>query len=285
MLNKAPMMFWIQDLWPESLLASGVKSTLILNPIERLVRFTYKRCDRILAVSEGFFPSIVARGAESRHLRCWPQWAEAYYQPLKAQPELLQEKKVSLEDFKVIFAGNIGAAQSFETILAAAEKLKEYPEIKWVILGDGRMRPWVEERIEHTSLKNTVRLLGTRPPETMRRYFALADVLLVTLRKEPIFSLTVPGKVQSYLACARPIIASLDGEGARVVRDSGAGPVVPAEDADALAEAVLEMYRTPPEEREALGRRGREYFEANFEREKLLDQLEGWMHELAGERA
>jgi glycosyltransferase involved in cell wall biosynthesis len=187
--------------------------------------------------------------------------------------------------FKVVFGGNIGAAQSFETILAAAEKLKGYPDIQWIVLGDGRMRPWVEERVRSSGLKNTVRLLGSRPAEAMPRYFALADALLVTLRKQEIFSLTVPGKLQSYLACGRPVVAALDGEGARIVQESGAGVTAPAEDADALAESVLKLYRMPPEERERMGVRGRAYFEENFEREKLLDRLEGWMSELTKERS
>jgi glycosyltransferase involved in cell wall biosynthesis len=187
--------------------------------------------------------------------------------------------------FKIMFGGNIGAAQSFETTLAAANKLREYQDIHWIVLGDGRMRSRVEERIRRSGLEDKVHLLGSRPVEAMPRYFALADTLLVTMRNDPIFSLTVPSKVQSYLACGKPIVAALDGEGARVMRESGAGLVAPTEDADALAERVLQLYRMYPKEREEMGRRGRKYFEENFEREKLLDRLEGWMYELTGRRS
>ena len=155
-----------------------------------------------------------------------------------------------------MFAGNIGAAQSFETILDTAVKLKDYPEIQWIIFGDGRLRRWIEQHVEQLGLEKKVHLMGTRTNEEMPRYLSLADSLMVTLRREEIFSLTIPGKVQSYLACGRPIVAALDGEGARVVRESEAGLVVPAQDADALAAAVLEMYRMPPGEREEMGRRG-----------------------------
>lgn len=284
-LKQAPMMFWIQDLWPESLRASGVVSSpWIVRPIEGLVRFTYKRCDRILVVSEGFVPRIEARGAEVARVRYWPQWAEALYKPVEVE-EGAPERSEMPDGYKVVFAGNIGAAQSFETIVAAAEKLRGYPGIQWVVLGDGRKRPWVEEQVRKLGLEDRVRLLGNRPMETMPRYFALADALLVTLKRDEIFSLTVPGKVQSYLACGRPVIAALDGEGARVIEESGAGLTAPAEDAAALAAAVLELYEMPPEERKALGRRGRIYFEEHFEREMLLDRLEGWMNELVGGKA
>jgi glycosyltransferase involved in cell wall biosynthesis len=123
--------------------------------------------------------------------------------------------------------------------------------------------------------------MGRHAPEAMPAFFAQADVMLVTLRRDPIFTLTVPGKIQSYMACGRPIVAALDGEGGRLICESGAGFSSPAEDADALAESVLAMYRMPKDERDAMGRRGKEYCDANFEREMLIDRLEGWMRELA----
>lgn len=115
----------------------------------------------------------------------------------------------------------------------------------------------------------------------MPRYFALADVLLVTLRKDPIFALTIPSKIQSYLACGKPIVAALDGEGARVVLESDAGRSAPSGDANALADAIMEIYRLPEHERAAMGLRGRQYYETHFNRERLLDILDTWMMELS----
>lgn len=116
--------------------------------------------------------------------------------------------------------------------------------------------------------------------ESMPYYFSMADTMLVTLKREPVFSLTIPSKIQSYLACGRPIIAALDGEGGQVVVESGAGFASPPEDSEALAESILTIYRMPKEQREAMGKRGKEYCEKNFEREMLIDRLEGWMREL-----
>ena len=195
------------------------------------------------------------------------------------------ERKEMPKGFCVMFAGNIGAAQSFETILEAATLLRDRHDIHWLVVGDGHRRTWVEGEIVARGLKENVHLLGSRPAESMPRYFALADVLLVTLKRDPIFGLTIPSKVQSYLACAKPILAALDGEGARVVRESGAGIVCPAEDAKALADSVLRLYHMSPEERDGMGRNGRVYFEANFEREHLLDQLERWMQGLLREKS
>jgi len=279
-LRRVPVMFWVQDLWPDSLSATGaVRSVRLLQWVARLVRFIYRGCDRILVQSEGFIPSVTALGADPQRVAYFPNWAETLYQPVEVTQDALERKEVPA-GFCVMFAGNIGAAQSFETILEAATLLRHHHDIHWVIIGDGHRRVWVEGQIVERGLKEKVHLLGPRPAEVMPRYFALADALLVTLKHDPIFALTIPSKVQSYLACAKPILAALDGEGARVVRESRVGTVCPAEDAKALAESVLRLSRMSPQERAAMGQSGRAYFEANFEREKLLDRLDGWMQEM-----
>ena len=283
-LKKLPIVFWVQDLWPESLSAThAVRSEMVLGWVAKMVRYIYRRCDRILVTSRMFEPRVRAVGGDKLDVLYWPQWAESLYRPMELEEDAPERDEMP-PGFRVMFAGNIGAAQSFETVLAAAERLREH-DVSWVIVGDGRMRSWVEERTAEAGLTEKVRLLGTRPGAQMPRYLALADVLLVTLRREPIFSLTIPGKVQSYLAGGRPIVASLDGEGARVVRESGAGIAAPAQDPGALAEAILTLSRKSPEDRAEMGRRGRAYFEEHFEREKLLDRLEGWMQELVESRA
>ena len=284
-VKKAPLMLWVQDLWPESLSAVGaVRSKRALRWTTRMVRYIYRGCDRILVTSRGFVPRVEAVGASPEKVRYWPQWAEALYKPVEVEVGAPEREEMP-EGFRVVFAGNVGTAQSFETILAAAEKLKGYPGIHWVVFGDGRRRRWVEDRVRELELEGHVHLLGRRPPESMPRYFALADALLVTLKRGLIFSLTIPAKVQSYLACGRPVVAALDGEGARVIEESGAGVAAPAEDAGSLAEAVLRLYETSLEEREEMGRQGRAYSEEHFEREKLLDQLEGWAEELVEGRS
>jgi glycosyltransferase involved in cell wall biosynthesis len=122
--------------------------------------------------------------------------------------------------------------------------------------------------------------MGRHPAEAMPLYFALSDALLVTLKKEPIFSLTIPSKVQSYLACGKPIIAGLEGEGAKIIEESGAGITCSAENPKALSSAILKMYNLSKKDREVMGQKGRSYFEINFEREMLLDRLDGWMKKL-----
>jgi glycosyltransferase involved in cell wall biosynthesis len=212
-------------------------------------------------------------------IRYYPNSAEALYRPVNAEAQIA-ERQLLPQGFRVMFAGNIGAAQDFGTIIGAAEKLRDTGDIHWIIIGDGRAREWVEHEIGRRNLLATVHLLGRHPLESMPRFFALANAMLVTLKNESIFSLTIPAKLQSYLACGRPIVAALDGEGARVIAESGAGIAVNAGDADGLARAVLSLYRMPDVERQTMGGRGHRYFEEHFNRDVLLARLEDWIADL-----
>ncbi len=278
-LKSIPILFWVQDLWPESLSATGaVKSKSILNGVRKVVCFIYRHCDKILIQSPAFAPIIVSQGVSSERITFFPNSVEKIYKSVK---DLSSLNYVNLlpTGFRIMFAGNVGAAQDFGTILSAAEKLKTHSDIKWVILGDGRKFAWVKEEVKERGLSDTVHLLGRHPPESMYGFFAGADVMLVTLKRDPIFALTIPSKIQSYMACEKPIVAALDGEGGRLIMESGAGLASPAEDADALAASILKSYSMPKEVREAMGKRGKAYCDANFEREMLIDRLEGWMKE------
>jgi colanic acid biosynthesis glycosyl transferase WcaI len=276
-LKGAPLVFWVQDLWPESLAATGaVKNPLVLGAVDKLVKWIYRGCDRILVQSEAFVPSISAHGVAREKIGYLPNSAEAFYRRVEKgadDPELPA-------GFRVLYAGNIGAAQDFPTILAAAEKLKGEGRIQWIVLGDGRMREWVAAEIERRGLNN-VHLLGSRPPEKMPSYFAHADVLLATLRRDPIFAVTIPSKIQTYIACGRPVIAALDGEGGRIIREAQAGWAVPSEDPEALAAAVMAASRTSAAELKTMGERAEACFREHFEREKLLTRLEAELMEAA----
>jgi glycosyltransferase involved in cell wall biosynthesis len=276
-LKRIPMIFWVQDLWPESLVATGaVKSESVLSIVRVLVRFIYKRCDRILVQSRTFIDQIRKLGMDVSRVEYYPNSAEDFYQPMNPPSELPRSVRLP-EGFRLMFAGNIGAAQDFETILSAAERLRDRKDIQWIILGDGRLKRWVETQVQARGLAQTVHLYGHFPVETMPQFFSCADAMLVTLKRDPIFALTIPTKIQSYLACAKPIIAALDGEGARIVEEAEAGFACSSENAEGLATAVLRMVDTSPEKRKTLGENGRRYFENHFERKLLIEKLEGRM--------
>jgi glycosyltransferase involved in cell wall biosynthesis len=176
--------------------------------------------------------------------------------------------------FPVIFAGNVGTAQAIECIVDAAVQLQEVPQIHFVIFGSGSKLSWLSDQITKQGLKN-IYLAGRFPIEVMPGYLQKAEVLLVSLSDEPIFALTVPNKIQAYMASGRPIVASLNGEGARLVEESGAGISSPAEDPAALAEAILSLYQMSAEQRRQIGENGRIYYRNHFDHEILVDQLIG----------
>ncbi len=283
---KAPIVFWILDLWPESLSASGaISDKRILDFMDKVVRFIYRNTDKIVVSSRGFIDSVKAKGISSERLDYFPNWYEPEYDDKQSAELFSRDESLMLpEGFRVMFAGNIGAAQDFGTILAAAELLKIYADIHWIILGDGRRFDWVKEQVSLRGLSGCVHLLGRFPAEAMPVFFAAADAMLVTLKSDPIFSLTVPGKIQSYMACCKPVVAALDGEGNRLITESGVGLASQAEDPEALAKSVLALYRMPEEKRREMGESGRKYCEENFHREILMDRLEGWMNELVQDR-
>ena len=270
----APIYFWVLDLWPESVAAAGgVRAVWLLNVLSRLTRWIYSHCEKVLVQSQAFIPRIRAQGVPMERIAYLPNWAEDVFRPSSAA-----QPPVPLPSgFRLMYAGNIGVAQDFPAILEAAERLKGVADIQWLIVGDGRERLWVQGEIESRGLNGRVHLLGNYPPEQMPDFFAHADAMLVSLKKNPVFALTIPAKVQAYMACARPIVAMLDGEGARIVEEAGAGLSCPAGNAEALATAVLHMASIGREERERMGKQGRDYCLAHFDREKLFRQIETWL--------
>lgn len=282
-VKRAPMAFWVLDLWPETLKAVGVvKSEILLRLVGRLVAFIYRQCDLILAQSRSFVSQIRRYAGEQSRIEYFPNWAESVFDG--GAVELAPEVVPANDGFTVMFAGNIGEAQDFPAILAAAEALKGHADIRWLIVGDGRLGEWVAQEIVARDLGRSVQLLGRYPVERMPSFFRHADALLVSLKDAPIFALTIPGKLQSYLAAGIPVIAMLNGEGRYLLSEAGAGLACAAGDHAGLAQAVLRMAGMKKAERQAMGLRGKSLYMREFERTLLLDRIEGWLTDLAAAR-
>ncbi len=277
-LKKVPVVIWVQDLWPQSLSATGyVRNRFILWAVEQVVRFIYRHADLLLVQSRAFVEPvrILASGTPIKY---YPNSVDGSF----AVPATGKTPDVpGLEGrFSVMFAGNIGAAQGVEVIVEAATLLKDNKDIQFVVLGDGSCRQWMLQQVADRNLTN-LHLPGRFPVETMPGFMQKASALLVTLADREIFAATVPNKVQAYMAAGRPIIACLPGEGARLVVDANAGVGVKAEDGKALAEAVLGLYRMSESERDEMGRNGRAYFHEHYDHERLVDQLIDELREVA----
>jgi glycosyltransferase involved in cell wall biosynthesis len=282
--KKAPVTVWILDLWPDTLAAVGVvRSKFILRCVGRLVSFIYKHSERIFVQSRGFFSNIVEHGGDPEKVRYFPGWAEQVFDAPVGPAA--HEFGSNGDKFKILFAGNVGEAQDFPSILTAIELLRDQTKIHWTIVGDGRAKVYVSEQVERRKLNDAVTLVGRLPIESMPSLFRAADALLVSLKPDPIFGMTIPGKVQSYLAAGVPILAMLDGEGARVIREAGAGFVSTPGDGRALASEVMRLFNTSAFERAAMGASAQAYAAREFNRSRLIAKLEQELAELLHHRA
>ena len=270
-LQNAPVYFWVMDLWPESLeIAGGVKNKFILNFFKKMVITFYKNSEKILITSKGFKNSIVEKGDFENKLEYFPNWAEDSISE--------GDQNFPVPDlpvgFKVMFAGNVGEAQDMESIMNSALALKDHSEIKFIIVGDGRKMPFVQDFIEKNNLQKTVFTVGRFPVEAMASFFAKADVMLVSLKDDKIFNLTVPAKVQAYMSASKPIVAMLNGEGAEIIEEAKCGLTAPAGDSNKLAETILKMASLPKEELLQMGENSRNFFQANYQLSTCIDNLE-----------
>ena len=278
-LKRAPLAFWVLDQWPETLVAVGAaRSPWVLTAVGRLVSFIYRRCDLLLAQSRSFIPQIRRYAGPRPRVEYFPSWSDST--PAAGHADPAPEVPPLPGVFTVLFAGNIGDAQDFPAILDAAERLKDRPDIRWIVVGDGRRAEWVAAEAQRRGLHERFLLLGRFPLERMPSFFESADALLVSLRPDPIFAMTIPGKVQSYLAAGRPLLGMLDGEGAELIERGGAGLVCRAGDSTGLATNVARMADTPAADRAAMATRATELSTSEFDRDRLMGRLEEWLDEL-----
>jgi glycosyltransferase involved in cell wall biosynthesis len=273
-LKGAPLVVWVQDLWPESLAATGfVQNRLGLICVEKLVRHIYAHADLILIQSEGFRTPVARLVEDAQKIRYYPNAVDAEaVSSIGISPELAALANNIGKHFSVVFTGNLGTAQSVETIVDAAERLRAQADIRFYLIGSGSRLDWLKSEIVRRGLDNIV-LAGRFPPAAMPVLYAASSALLVTLSDEAIFAYTIPSKLQGYLAAGRPIIASLNGEGARVVIEAKAGVTCGAGDSEALAQAVLKLYGMASEERAQLGKNARLYAAEHFALDRLAEEL------------
>ena len=270
---RAPIYFWVQDLWPESIVAAGgVKNKHVIKIVDSLTRFLYKESKKILVQSRAFIPNIINQNVPNNKIIYLPNSTESFYKKIDLNNKY---KNIMPKEGPILmFAGNIGEAQGFNTIIKSAKYLNDSKvKVNWVILGDGRQRESLEKKINELGLQNNFFFLGSYPSEEMPYFFAHADAMLVTLKKSLIFSMTIPNKIQSYMASSKPIIANLDGEGGRVVLEAKCGMVSPSEDFISFSKSIIDFLELSSIKKDQMGKNARLYFENEFDREKQLDNI------------
>ena len=268
---KCKSYLWIHDLWPESVkIAGGVNNKLILGIVDWMTRFIYAKTDILLIQSPFFKKYLEKQKVDLNKVIYYPYYAEDFYKPVIPSNKIVTQFP---KGFNLLFAGNIGNAQSFDTIVGAINLIKER-DINVIILGDGRDKERIKTKIESLKLSHKFYFLGTHASELMPEYFAAANALLITLKKAEIFSYTIPGKLQSYLACGKPIIGALDGIGKQIIEDSNCGLSADADDIIGLSENIIKMNKMSSKELVTFGKNGLDYFNNHFNKEKLLNDFQ-----------
>lgn len=261
---------WDLDMWPDTLCAVGIiKSQRLIHLLEFGMKWIYARYDQILLGSQGFLEKAKFRVPENK-IQYFPNWAELDFTK-GAQNDQHSVINVS-NSFTISYTGNIGEAQDFISVYKAMVNLKDY-DINWLIVGDGRFKLKLEEDVTRAGLKNKVSFLGNRPISEIPTILNNSDILFLSLKNEEIFKLTVPAKLQAYMASGKPVAAMLSGEGAKIIRDSNCGFVVDSGDYKGFANSILRLYQKSKTDRENLGKNGKEFYLRNFDFKLRKSQL------------
>lgn len=272
--REIPCHIYVQDLWPENVeIITGIKNERFLNSIGKMVDYIYKNSDYIFTTSKSFVNSIHKRGIDYDKIVYWPQYAEDFYVP-KAFKEI---DGISNKDtFNIIFAGNIGTAQGLEVLLKTAIllKRKSIDGLKFNLVGDGRYR---EELIKLIRLNECDELFNFIPKQMAQRipeFLAASDLAFLSLTNHPLFSMTIPAKLQTYMACGIPILASATGETENIINESKSGICCKPGNAEELADSIMKLKRMSKVELNQLGKNARSYYEENFDKKTLLDEMD-----------
>lgn len=273
-LRGIPWVYEVQDLWPETAAASGMLGNPhVFAGIDRVNRALYRRAASLIVISPGLARALTRKGVPADKVHLIPNWADdRIYQPVEPDPQLAAEHGLTGR-FVVLFAGNMGAAQALSSVLDAAALLRDLDDVRFVMVGDGIDAPRLRREAEVRALSNIV-FIGQQPHERMPHLFALADVLLSHLKRDPCFELTIPSKIPAYMAAGRPVLVAASGDPADLVRESGAGLACEPEDPAALAAAVRQLRDMTPEARCAMGEAGRRHFLRWFTRDALVTRYE-----------
>lgn len=265
--RNIPIIMNVQDLWPENIIAiTGIHNRFVIKAVKKLVKYIYKHCDLILTASESFVENIqsyLKTGQDKVHF--WPQYAVVKK----------EEKKNNLfntEDFNIVFTGNIGEAQGLDIVIEASRELRNTP-IKWQLIGDGRNERKLKEKVKEYGLNDFVLFHGRKPEHEIPQYLANADAALLILKPDPVFEMTLPAKLQTYMACGVPIIGCVSGEGRRVIMKAEAGFVSDEISKSGLIKACHMFLQCNHEEYERLRSNSFSYGNQYFDKQKLINEL------------
>lgn len=270
---RIPHIMYVTDLWPENVEAvTGIHNKLFVGPIQLMVDYIYRKTDYILTSSKSFITAINKRKIPLEKLEFWPQYAEDFYKPTqRIGQDIIPDDGIC----NLVFAGNVGFAQGLGILPKVAEKLKsDGIAVRFNVIGDGRYMPTLRKIIADLNVDDYFNFIERKPAEEIPEYLAAADALLITLSKSEVFSITIPAKTQSCLACGKPVIVSADGEVQQVIKEANAGLVSDSEDVDGFVDNIIRLTNMSKEEKDELGINALNYSKSHFDKNMLLSRAD-----------
>ena len=274
--KNIPVIINIQDLWPENIVAvTGMTNPIIIGLVNKMVNYIYRHCDLILTASPSFVSKIKDRIKDKDKVRYWPQYSTVNK----------TDEEVSIYDkdyFNIVFTGNIGEAQGIDLAIEAAKILKD-KKICWHFVGEGRSKEKLEKQVNEYGINDRVKFHGFHPEKEIPKYLKDADAALLILKPNPVFEMTIPAKLQTYLACGVLILGCVSGEGKRIIEESKAGIVSEDISVDGLVKVCNQFIELPNDLLNEYKERSYCYGKSNFNKNKLISDLEKYMKKIERE--
>lgn len=273
--HKIPLYLYAQDLWPENVeVVTGIHSPIVIEPIQRMVDYIYRNCTEIFVTSPSFVRAVCDRKVRvpEEKVHYWPQYAEEFYVPMK---KAAVKEIPDVETFKIMFTGNVGYAQGLDVLPRTAQILKETgKKVLFCIVGEGRYLEEFKAEIKKLDTEEMFCLIPRQPATEIPRLLAASDAAFLSFMETKLFEMTIPAKLQSYMACGMPVLAAASGESKRVIKEADCGICSPSGNADALAASITKMMQLSTNDLNKMGKNARDYFEENFEKQKLMDKIQ-----------
>lgn len=268
--HKIPHYVYVQDLWPENVeTVTGIHNRLVIGPIDRMVDKIYKQVDKIFVTSPSFVKAVVDRKkpVDPKKVFYWPQYAEEFYKPMEkhAVDEIPDD-----DSFKIAFTGNIGTAQGLD-ILPKTAKLLKSENVRFIVVGDGRYQAEFEKHIDECGVRDMFVMIPRVQANRIPELLSACDAGFISFNKTPLWEMTIPAKLQSYMACGKAIVASASGETKRVISEAKCGVCSEIGDEESLASDIRKVMKMDLDE---LGMNSRTYFEKHFVKQKLMDEMD-----------
>lgn len=283
-LHRIPFVYDVQDIWPESVVISGMlRNKRIIQLLSKVETFVYSRAARIFVVTRGARENLLGKGVNPNKVLVMPHWIDET-KFARVECDEIADVRQSYgwaDKFVSLFAGNLGVVQGLETIIRAAALLPRNRGFLVSLIGDGADKRRLKALAESLDVNDRVQFIDRRGAEDMPAIMAAADALLVHLKAGPLSNWVIPAKTFAYLSAARPIVMAVGGAAAEMIRDSRAGLVVPPEDEAALSRGIQSLRDLSIDERLAMGKRGREFLIVNFSKRLVMAKYEQELQDVA----